>query len=978
MAKRKRGRREPSGTDVKRVKVSPDNTAQDTVSHPVLSHYYSQTVTLRQYLLDSLPAESRKRRRAIKQLRTDSVLAPNPTDAGQEPRDIVDANAQHVRDLSSLLDTTIIAVDRTRERQPQQGLADLYQKQYRQYSQLDSTALANTALGSPAIKHADVVDFAIYLLFHHVHAAARHPPHLLCQGLSRANPGGQNLGHLIPGLTLLHPNEHLATLKGPLWAGALKLMGKNRDAVTLDLLLRCSIFVPVGGDRGNLYQLSGLPLADTPYLDDQALGGEPPRPKTKPEGTALKPSSIRFVRHRMLYARSSLTSRGEAFLGLRHFHVFNRYPDPSNPEHTKHILKYLFPRQFRLHNAFTSKVDVKDTSQPFMDYTLREKEIAWALRKRMCTGSQDTTRRRQDPVPKRLMGEAVHLVSRLQVLHARCRYRLLLDAHCPLPEETHSSQRQHQVGSPSVAPGICDLATTTRRVSAFVRAAVTRVFPRAWFGRGDDGRHNWKMLLGSIDRFLHARRFETFSLEEAMRGLRISNISWSAGAGSERGHKMALSDFSKRQELLSELVYYLFDSFVIPLVRSNFHVTETQPTRNRLAYFRHDVWRRLTEPTLTGLKTLTYEEIGGQKALDAIRDRQLSFSEIRLLPKEKGMRTITNLRRRPQTRIAGQTILGKSINTVLRPCLGVLNREMAAQPDRLRGSMFSVHGMLGQLKTFRASLGRERSEPLYLVKVDIKSCFDNLPHEKLLELVRKLLRSEDYEVVRRAEIKPPEGRASFAGDDIVRPSRTFKTRAYGYGDRGGIRQVTTELEQMERCNQVIVDHVVPQMVERDQLLKLIDEHIGQNVVRIGKKYFRQKKGIAQGSVLSSFLCSLIYADFERRRLSFLRQGGPSLLLRMIDDFLLVTTDGKMAQRFLAVMHRGDSQWGVSVKSNKTLVNFDAEVEGQALARTDSHAQFPFCGIMIDSSSLDIAKDHGRMGERSKQHFQALACATDTS
>lgn len=138
---------------------------------------------------------------------------------------------------------------------------------------------------------------------------------------------------------------------------------------------------------------------------------------------------------------------------------------------------------------------------------------------------------------------------------------------------------------------------------------------------------------------------------------------------------MSMSDFQKRQELFMELMYYVFDSFVIPLIRSNFHVTESSTHRNRLFYFRHDIWRRISKPTLTRLKGSILEELGNENALRILEKRSLGFSQIRLLPKEKGMRPISNLKRRTQMLHHDSHVLGRSINSVLAPVFNVLNYE---------------------------------------------------------------------------------------------------------------------------------------------------------------------------------------------------------------------------------------------------------------------------------------------------------------
>jgi telomerase reverse transcriptase len=138
---------------------------------------------------------------------------------------------------------------------------------------------------------------------------------------------------------------------------------------------------------------------------------------------------------------------------------------------------------------------------------------------------------------------------------------------------------------------------------------------------------------------------------------------------------LAKSDFEKRKEIFLEFIYWLFDSFLIPLIRSNFHVTESNVHRNRLFYFRHDVWRMLTEPSLETLKSSIFEHLPAERMTRLLSMRPLGFSKIRLLPKKHGFRTIMNLKRRQQVLRNGTMSLGRSINTVMTPVFNVLNYE---------------------------------------------------------------------------------------------------------------------------------------------------------------------------------------------------------------------------------------------------------------------------------------------------------------
>ena len=139
--------------------------------------------------------------------------------------------------------------------------------------------------------------------------------------------------------------------------------------------------------------------------------------------------------------------------------------------------------------------------------------------------------------------------------------------------------------------------------------------------------------------------------------------------------KMAKTDSDKRQEIFLELVYWVFDSFLIPLIRSNFYVTESNVHKNQLFYFRHDVWRMLTEPSLLTLRANMFEDMPADHAIKLLAHRQIGFSRIRLLPKSTGVRLITNLKRRQQVMRNGTMILGRSINSVMAPVFNIMNYE---------------------------------------------------------------------------------------------------------------------------------------------------------------------------------------------------------------------------------------------------------------------------------------------------------------
>lgn len=265
-------------------------------------------------------------------------------------------------------------------------------------------------------------------------------------------------------------------------------------------------------------------------------------------------------------------------------------------------------------------------------------------------------------------------------------------------------------------------------------------------------------------------------------------------------------------------------------------------------------------------------------------------------------------------------------------------------PAKLGASLFSVGDLYGRLKAFRAQLGPNHGK-LYFAKVDVKSAFDTIPQDSVLRLMEKVTSLERYKLSKHAEVS--------AGTQ--RLIRRWHTVATSGSDEARFTDIVEGQLARGKRNTVFVDTALQRLQDSRVLLALLNSHIRQNLVKIGKKYYRQKQGIPQGSVLSSTLCNYFYADLERQHLGFLAAEG-CLLLRLIDDFLLITTDVAKAQGFVQAMHGGLPNYGVTVNPVKTLVNFDLSVDGVQVARTFGGEKFPYCGTQIDCRTLDIGKN----------------------
>ncbi|KAH0004930.1 hypothetical protein KCU78_g13146, partial [Aureobasidium melanogenum] len=951
--KRKRGKKDASKT-VKRTKISSDSISRNPQPTPtILRLYYPQVLTLREYLLQA--KTSKNKRRSIASYGHDTAKCSQETNS----------------ELAKLLDTILVGCHDVKKEE--HDTVD-YQNDLSIFSTQASGSTAKSSGSQARLSFAEIVEFVVWRLFRQ-HTSGHRPPHVLCHGYYHDGLGDVKIltkANVDDNCQAAAPdrNEHVDRLKGNAWAGLTKLVGYNGVVTLIQLLQNCGMFMPLGGGRDNFMQISGVDLSELQTVDkNHPTGG--PRPDS---GTTLVASdamkvdsqtrhelntlnTIRFVRHRILYRKPDMNAHGGAYFGLPHIHVLNRIGNYEEADKNAHLLKYIFPRQFRLHNVFTHAVNTKNSAQPFKDYTLREQEIRSAYRNK------------QRSLPKRLRGECEALVGHIRTRHERCAYSALLQYYCPDPpiQDNNADGGDHN---------IMRMATSSSQVSAFCRSVIAKVFPSRLWGEGEGGIANKAHVMHQLDRFVRLGRYESLMLHEVAQGIKISNIAWLKPPNEPTGSKMSASDFAKRKEIFAELLYYLFDSFLIPLISNNFYVTESSTFRNRLLYFRHDTWQKLSEPALASLRKSMFEEVSQRRVKKTLSNMSIGTGRVRLLPKESGLRPIINLKRRVLSKRNGRLVLGKSVNKILTPAFHVLNLEKSIAPERLGSSMFSSDEIYQRLHRFRNHLQEtgKAKKPLYFAKVDVQSCFDSIPQKPLLRLLNTLISTEGYTITRYAQAKALGDFGSSEDQPTIIPKASWKFKGKARTtDQNEMFSDHAQQEAEAVLGTVFVDLEGKTHRSRAGILALLREHIERNIVQIGKKFYRQTTGIPQGSVVSSLLCNFFYAELEQRVLAFL-QDDESLLLRLIDDFLLITTNRDHATRFVQVMHRGLPEYGLRVKEDKSKVNFDVQVDGRVVSRLPAATNFPYCGNAINTVDLNITRDETRR----QQNNTAAATTVDFS
>lgn len=114
---------------------------------------------------------------------------------------------------------------------------------------------------------------------------------------------------------------------------------------------------------------------------------------------------------------------------------------------------------------------------------------------------------------------------------------------------------------------------------------------------------------------------------------------------------------------------------------------------------------------------------------------------------------------------------------------------------------------------------------------------------------------------------------------------------------------------------------------KHEVLNPIDYIINNNYITFNKKQFKQKKGIPQGMCVSYILSSFYYSCLEERALSFLKQTDDlNCVMRLTDDYLLMTTSKPNAMQFIEKLFALSAENGYRFNAKKLRTNFDVNID----------------------------------------------------
>lgn len=408
--------------------------------------------------------------------------------------------------------------------------------------------------------------------------------------------------------------------------------------------------------------------------------------------------------------------------------------------------------------------------------------------------------------------------------------------------------------------------------------------------------YNFRILKSKLTLFVMRNKFESLTLAEIRKHFRLNDTMLF------RGTRCTRTEFCERARMFSDFVFLLFERIYIPVVSKYFYTTETSFSKLQTCYFTRRVWSFFSSVSVKSF-------LENYSAVDA----QKSFNRIRAIPKKDGFRVVVNMQEKYSL---------KSAHAVL---LGVLE-------SRSESSVLRYEDANDRIQEYRKGHAN-----LFLLKFDLKRCFDNIPHAELRSVLADAFENESYCIKKFHVLEKVAGQFRLK---VVR--RHVKKRM-------SLAEIVAG--ESIRRNQIVCESVFDDHRSRHQMIADIEGSLLNNVVKHGNMFYKQAKGIPQGSVLSPIVCSLYLSHIDRMFLRGIVQAG--IVMRYIDDFIIITPDVNEIRAYMQKVRCLGHQ-GLSVNTDKVESNFALDASfGIDGCRHGVKDHVVWCGLKVFSRHVGI-------------------------
>ncbi|OIR58005.1 MAG: telomerase reverse transcriptase [Amphiamblys sp. WSBS2006] len=432
--------------------------------------------------------------------------------------------------------------------------------------------------------------------------------------------------------------------------------------------------------------------------------------------------------------------------------------------------------------------------------------------------------------------------------------------------------------------------TPAANVFGFLKAAIKRIVPPIAFG----GAGNKEKFFQKIKLFVCLSRYEDITAESLLRGIETKCLFLS----SRRETRTEKIETRAETERLFSL---LVTEIAIPLIRAAFYVTET--TASQVVYFRHETWQKRSAVYLAKHKLLGAGTKNSQNP------------KLKLVPKKNSFREI----------ICYQRDQIDTHRAALASIEYALKKTQKSQPPQKTLETAGIEEIREKLSAFKGKQ-TDSTRAFFCVTADIETCFDTIDQDRLCGRVEEMfgnIRGAEYNIEHYTTL-------SLCFNEVRKKHKAVLASLFFDGTIHGIDGNRPA---------VVVNESVPQKRKTKTLLKTILDLIRSTDVSFGRKTFRREKGIPQGAGISTALANIALSMADSLLVDML--SDETLLLRHVDDYLLVTRRRDVAEGFVGKIQKAIHGFGMKINKEKTLES------------TEEQRYIPWNCFLLDAHTLEV-------------------------
>ncbi|CDW74133.1 telomerase reverse transcriptase [Stylonychia lemnae] len=575
---------------------------------------------------------------------------------------------------------------------------------------------------------------------------------------------------------------------------------------------------------------------------------------------------------------------------------------------------------------------------------------------------------------KDLKKNVLEIIEHVIINQKKFDYKYYLSKNCPLPDNWKNLKKSYLEDAANnelrgqVYKQLFEYQQDQRQIANFLTEFVANVFPRDFLEGKNKKIFNKKML-----QFVKFNRFESFTKISLLKNFRLNEIKWLSFKAKDENVKY----FVNENEFVGfKLLKWVFEDLAISLMRCFFYCTEKQKEYQRIFYYRKNIWNIIMKLSIEDLLKQTLKEVEKREMQSFCESQNFAPGKLRLIPKGDTFRPIMTFNRKIPNQM-GRFSNRMTTNMKLQTSHMMLKNLKSKMFKHSFGfPVFNYDDIMKRYEAFVTKWNQVKRPKLYFVAMDIEKCYDNVDCERVVNFLQKSdLLDKEYFILNTFVLKRKNNiiveRSNFKKVPI---KQYFRYKFQKIGIDGSsypslFEILEDEFNDLNIKRTIIVEQEQRKKFPKQDLLNPVVKMCQNNYITFNKKQYKQMKGIPQGLCVSYILSSFYYANLEENALQFLRKESMdpakpeiNLLMRLTDDYLLMTTEKNNAMLFIEKLYQLSMGNYFKFNMKKLKTNFVLNLQKigctnttQDLASIDEEL-FNWIGISIDTNNLNIIQN----------------------